>query len=80
MNENVIYLGIAVIFLFITIIYIIGVIRTIVYIIGVIRKNKSLKETAFNMFSSMVNKMSFLFVGGVITAAVFTFIYYLYQK
>ncbi|EHB4028357.1 hypothetical protein Q2Q63_003810 [Escherichia coli] len=65
--EKVIYLGLAfivVIFLFIT----------IVYIIGVIRKNKSLKETAFNMFSSVVYRMSFLFVGGVITAAVFTFI------
>ncbi|EIS4047329.1 TPA: hypothetical protein J4R74_001993 [Escherichia coli] len=66
--ENAIYVGLALIaciFLYIA----------IVYIVGAVRKESNLKEIAFNMLSSITHGLSFIFVGGVVIAAVLAFVF-----
>ncbi|EEV2805188.1 hypothetical protein WDQ01_004462 [Salmonella enterica] len=66
--ENVIYVGLALIaFIFLYI--------AIVYIVGVVRKKSDLKDTAFNMLSSILHGLSFIFVTGLVVAAAFAFVF-----
>ncbi|EOY6573491.1 hypothetical protein ACP9LH_004226 [Escherichia coli] len=63
--ENVIYVGLA----------LIAFIFLYIAIVGVVRKKSDLKDTAFNMLSSILHGLSFIFVTGLVVAAAFAFVF-----